>query len=162
MKEIEAIRNHPLFREQYENLKQTEKDRRFCCHQMEHLLDVARIAYILNLEQHLNIRKEVIYAAAILHDIGKNRQYTEGIPHEKTSAQIGELILGDLPAEMFSKEEKRNILQAILGHRRMREEMEPLERLLYTSDKASRKCFDCEAEKVCNWNYKKKNFTIEV
>lgn len=162
MKEIEAIRNHPLFREQYESLKQTEKDRRFCCHQMEHLLDVARIAYILNLEQHLNIRKEVIYAAAILHDIGKNRQYTEGIPHEKTSAQIGELILGDLPAEMFSKEEKRNILQAILGHRRMREEMEPLERLLYTSDKESRKCFDCDAEKECNWNHKKKNFTIEV
>lgn len=162
MKEIEAIRTHPLFIEQYEKLKQTEKDRRFCCHQMEHLLDVARLAYILNLEQHLNIRKEVIYAAAILHDIGKYRQYTEGIPHEKASAQIGELILKDLPDDMFSKEEKESILQAILGHRRIREDMDILERLLYTSDKGSRKCFDCEVEKECNWNYKKKNFTIEV
>lgn len=162
MKEIEAIRTHPLFAEQYEKLKQAEQDRQFCRHQMEHLLDVARIAYIHSLEQHLDIRKEVIYAAAILHDIGKYRQYTHGVPHEKASAEIGGLILEDLPQEMFSEEEKKDILQAILGHRRMREGMSPLERLLYLSDKGSRKCFDCGSEKECNWNYQKKNFTIEV
>lgn len=80
---IEAIRRHPLFQEHYKRLAQAEKDRRFCCHQMEHLLDVARIAYIRNLEAGLGFSKKMIYAAAILHDIGKARQYEEGIPHVK-------------------------------------------------------------------------------
>lgn len=162
MEVIEAIRNHPLYAEQYEKLKQAEEGRRFCCHQMEHLLDVARIAYITSLEQELHIRKEVIYAAALLHDIGKYRQYTEGIPHEKASAQIAEAILNDLPEHVFSMDEKNRILRAILGHRRMRDDMDALERLLYTSDKRSRKCFDCKAEKECDWDARKKNFILEV
>lgn len=162
MKEVEAIRNHPLYVEQYEKLKEAEKDRKFCCHQMEHLLDVARIAYIFSLEQHMSIRKEVIYAAALLHDIGKCRQYMDGTPHEKASAEIADVILGDLPKEMFSGEEKQNIIRAILGHRKYREDMDTLEKLLYTSDKYSRKCFACEVEKECNWDYKKKNFTLDI
>lgn len=159
---IEKIRQHPLYVEYYEKLKQAEKDRVFCCHQMEHLLDVARIAYITSLEQKLGLRKETIYAAALLHDIGKYRQYTEGIPHEKASAKIAEVILEEVPEHTFSKEEKAAILRAVLGHRREREDMEVLERLIYYSDKKSRKCFACEAEKECDWEDTKKNFTIEV
>ena len=75
MEILAEIRKHPLFQEYYDKLKEAERGRKFCRHQMEHLLDVARIAYILNLEQKLGIRKEVIYAAALLHDIGKYRQY---------------------------------------------------------------------------------------
>ena len=71
MKEVEAIRNHPLYEKHYNKLKKTEQERIFCRHQMEHLLDVARIAYIYNLEQGLGITKDVIYGAALLHDIGK-------------------------------------------------------------------------------------------
>lgn len=162
MKTIEEIRQHPLYVDYYEKLRQEEKGRIFCCHQMEHLLDVARIAYITSLEQKLGIRKEVIYAAALLHDIGKYRQYTEGIPHEKASAEIAEVILEELPKGTFSKEEKASILRAILGHRRKREDMEELELLLYNSDKKSRKCFACEAQRECDWDYRKKNLTIEV
>ncbi len=162
MEVIEAIRNHPLYAEQYEKLKQAEEGRKFCRHQMEHLLDVARIAYITNLEQGLQIRKEVIYAAALLHDIGKYRQYTEGIPHEKASARIAEVIFQDLPDLSLSADEKSRILRAILGHRRMRDDMDVLEKLLYASDKQSRKCFDCKAEKDCNWDHRKKNFMPEI
>ena len=53
-------------------MKKFEHDREFCCHQITHLLDVARIAYIKNLEAGLGIDKELIYTAAILHDIGKS------------------------------------------------------------------------------------------
>lgn len=47
---------------------------------MSHLLDVARIAYIRNLEKGYGFRKDVIYAAAVLHDIGKALQYEEKFP----------------------------------------------------------------------------------
>ena len=82
MPRLEAVRNHPLYRENYGLLEEAEQKREFCRHQMPHLLDVARIAYILNLERQLGIEKEVIYTAALLHDIGKFGQYRDGIPHE--------------------------------------------------------------------------------
>ena len=79
MKEIELIRKHPLYLSCCKRLEELERDRQFCRHQMPHLLDVARIAYIRSLENGLGLKKEVIYAAAILHDIGKASQYTEGL-----------------------------------------------------------------------------------
>lgn len=162
MREPEAIRKHPLYAEYYDRLRESEKERKFCCHQMEHLLDVARIAYICNLEKNMGIRKEVIYGAALLHDIGKSRQYEEGIPHEKASATIAKIILEDLPETYYSEEEKHAMLRAVLGHRREREDMEELERLLYLSDKRSRMCFDCGMETECNWSEEKKNLEITV
>ena len=38
---------------------------------MRHFLDVARLAWIAGLEQGLGLDKEIVYAAALLHDIGK-------------------------------------------------------------------------------------------
>ena len=159
MKEIEYIRNHPLFQNAYDRLERAEKDRIFCCHQMDHLLDVARIAYIWSLEQNLGFSKEMIYAAALLHDIRKARQYEEQIPHELASAEIAEQILDETG---FSEEEKEQILIAIRGHRKLRENMTVLEQLLYFSDKKSRQCFVCPAEKLCNWSLEKKNMEIEL
>lgn len=184
MEIIERIRRHPLYQEYYNKLAEIEKERIFCRHQMEHLLDVARIAYIYNLERQLGIRKEVIYAAALLHDIGKSWQYTDGVPHEQASAEIAGQILKEVSAqspkaagvaagnatvenpaaesETFSGEEQREILRAILGHRKKAENMSVLEELLYTSDKQSRMCFACPAERECNWDTKKKNMEIRI
>ena len=75
MLRISYIRKHPLYVSSYQRLQELEQERIFCCHQMNHLLDTARIAYILSLERGIGISKEAIYAAAILHDIGKGRQY---------------------------------------------------------------------------------------
>lgn len=162
MKEIEAIRNHPVYAEYYDKLKKAEAKRRFCRHQIEHFLDVARIAYIINLEDGMGIRKEVIYAAALLHDIGKYRQYKEDVPHEEASARIAGVILEELPERYFSKEEKKEILRAILGHRKERADMGKLERLIYVGDKRSRNCFACESEEECSWSAAKKNMEIEI
>ena len=130
---------------------------------MPHLLDVARIAYILNIEQNLGLEKEVIYAASILHDIGKYAQYEDGTPHEQSGEKIASEILDSLPDDAaFSEEEKRMILTAIRGHRKLREDAKPLERLLYTSDKASRMCFACPAESECDWSADKKNMELEI
>lgn len=163
MEIIEQIRRHPLYQEYYGKLEKLEEKRTFCRHQMGHFLDVARIAYIHNLESEYGIRKEVIYAAALLHDIGKARQYTEGIAHEEASAELAGRILWDMSREGdFSEEERQEILRAILGHRKKREGMSVLEELLYTSDKQSRPCFMCPAERECNWNIQKKNLEVEI
>lgn len=164
---IEAIRRHPIFQEYYKKLELAEHDRKFCRHQMNHLLDVARIAYIQNLEQELGFSKEVIYAAALLHDIGKARQYEEGIPHEIASADLAAVILREVSSQEgntvgFSAEEQQEILRAIRGHRKYRKEMTGLERLLYISDKKSRQCYACPVEKECNWSLEKKNMEIEL
>ena len=163
MKRVNAILAHPLYRECYARLEELEKDRIFCRHQMTHLLDVARIAYISNMEQGLGIEKEVIYAAALLHDIGKYVQYEDGTPHEQWGEKIASEILGSLSEkDAFSDEENRMILTAIRGHRRLREGAEVLEKLLYTSDKASRMCFACPAEGECDWSTEKKNMELKI
>ena len=163
MKRVNAILAHPLYRECYARLEELEKDRIFCRHQMTHLLDVARIAYISNMEQGLGIEKEVIYAAALLHDIGKYVQYEDGTPHEQSGEKIASEILGSLSEkDAFSDEENRMILTAIRGHRRLREGAEVLEKLLYTSDKASRMCFACPAEGECDWSTEKKNMELKI
>ena len=163
MDRVNAIWKHPLYQKYYARIEELEQNRVFCRHQMPHLLDVARIAYIRNLEDDMGFAKDVVYAAAVLHDIGKALQYEARIPHELAGVDIAEQILADLPAEAaYTTDEKRMILTAIKGHRRLREDPEPLEKLLYESDKASRMCFACPAEAQCDWSREKKNMEIEV
>lgn len=136
-----------------------EKERIFCGHGLSHLLDVGRIAYIYCLEEGIGLSKELVYAAALLHDIGRGREYTEGTPHEKAGAELAEIILKDTG---FSGEEQNLILSAILSHRRnSTEERNILGEILYMADKKSRCCFMCSAEKECNWKEERKNKTIE-
>ena len=71
MERIQKILNHPLYQEQFKLLQDAEKDREFCRHTMEHFVDVARLMYIYTLEEKTNVSKELIYAAALLHDIGR-------------------------------------------------------------------------------------------
>ena len=163
MDRVNAIWKHPLYQKYYARIEELEQNRVFCRHQMPHLLDVARIAYIRNLEDDMGFAKDVVYAAAVLHDIGKALQYEARIPHELAGVDIAEQILADLPAEAaYTTDEKRMILTAVKGHRRLREDPEPLEKLLYESDKASRMCFACPAEAQCDWSREKKNMEIEV
>ena len=54
-----------------ENIEKKERNRFFCRHGMEHLIAVARIAYIISLEEESGISKDIIYAASLLHDIGR-------------------------------------------------------------------------------------------
>lgn len=162
-KRLSFIRRHPLYASSLHRLEELEKTRIFCRHQTDHLLDVARIAHILNLEERLGLSRDLIYTAALLHDIGKSRQYEEGIPHETASADLAERILSDMPSDLaFTSEEQLQILTAIRGHRKPRSCAGPLESLLYKSDKMSRTCFACPAEPECNWDSAKKNTEIQL
>lgn len=161
MERINWILKHPLYISSYNHLENIEKERIFCCHQMPHLLDVARIAYIRNLEEELGIDKAVIYASALLHDIGKGKQYEEKIPHEVASEAIAEEILSSMPEQLtFTLDEQQMIFSAIRNHRKPSSAASVLDKLLYESDKASRNCFCCPASEECNWSQDKKNKEI--
>lgn len=135
-----------------------EADRRFCRHDMVHFLDVARIAMIINLEEKMGIPEDLIYGAALLHDIGKYRQYEEGVPHEQASALIAPEILRDCG---FDEKETNVIKDAILQHRNSGMIPErSLRGVLYRADKASRPCFACKAAENCNWKEGRKNKNI--
>lgn len=158
MARVNAIWHHPLYQKNLNELIRLEKDRIFCRHTPEHFLDVARLAYIFALERGLVCSRELIYCTALLHDIGRAKQYADGTPHDEAGVQIAEKILSDLN---FTPEEKSQILTAIGEHRSLGENVPPLSQILYEADKKSRMCFLCPAEQECYWSSDKKNMTIQ-
>ena len=96
-------------------------------------------------------------------DIGKDEQYESGISHDVASERVADAILGGMPEDVaFEPADAAAIKTAILGHRKLRVNSQPLERLLYAADKASRACFACPARNACNWSDDKKNLSIRV
>lgn len=160
MERVNAILNHETYRHCLGQIRECEKDRIFCHHDMAHFLDVARIACLINMEEHMEVSKERIYAAALLHDIGRHLQYLEGIPHEIASGQIAPAILKECG---FTEEETEEIHEAIIQHRNSAvKEKRTLAGLIYRGDKLSRSCFGCSAEELCNWKKEKKNLKITL
>lgn len=135
-----------------------EKDRIFCRHGMQHLLDVARIGYIMSLEKELRIDKSMIYATALLHDVGRWKQYKDGEPHEVVGVELSKDILLQ---SGYNSEEIAIILEAIGNHRKKDNIEGSLSDIISKSDKLSRGCFNCLAEKQCNWVEEKKNLNIQ-
>lgn len=155
MVRVDKILEHPSFRENLQKNMEAEIDRRFCRHDMTHFLDVARIGALINLEEGREISRDLIYGAALLHDLGKHRQYREGIPHEQAGAAMAPGILADCG---YDREEAEAVRAAILRHRDPDAAAEPgLTGILYRADKASRPCFCCPAQKDCSWKEGKKN-----
>ena len=105
------------------------------------------------LEQQLPVDREVVYAAALLHDIGRVAQMEHAIPHEQASVEFAKQILPDAG---FNEEELREVTVAILSHREDCSVSE-LGKILYQADKRSRACWCCGASDLCNWPDEKKN-----
>ena len=157
MDRVNQIWKHPLYQTELHKLQLLEADREFCRHTPEHFLDVARLAYIRALEENYSVSKELIYCTALLHDIGRARQYEDGTPHDEAGAVIAEQILKELG---FSPEEIQAIVSAMRGHRAETNQT-ILGQLIYRADKKSRNCFSCKAEQECYWSSAKKNMTIQ-
>ena len=155
MNNIDVIMSNKLYKEALKKLSEYERDREFCNHTIEHFIDVSRIAYIMVLEEGLKVSKDVIYAIGLLHDIGRVRQYEEGIHHDIASVEMSREILKETS---FTEQEINIILNGIANHRK--ESDNKLEEIIYKADKLSRQCFNCKAEKECYWSSEKKNFKI--
>lgn len=159
MKRVNLIFGNEAYQQLLRRLNEMEKNRFFCCHTIEHFLDTARIMYIISLEEKLPLPKDIIYAAALLHDMGRVMQYESNIPHDRAGADLAAAIL---PECGFDIPETEQIQKAILSHRTSGadEENNLLGSLLYRADKLSRLCFCCRAEKECYWDQGRKNMEI--
>ncbi len=157
MKRIDAILKSEQFQYGMERIAVLEQDRIFCCHGFSHLLDVARIAWIIVLEEQLPLQKDLVYGAALLHDLGRYRQYEEKIPHHKASADLASIVL---PKAGYTAEEVALIADAIGQHGTVPQEQGTLARVLYRADKLSRNCFQCAAQAECKWDLDIRNKTI--
>ena len=149
MKKVNDILNNTLYKENLEKLLKYEEKREFCRHDLKHFIDMARIAYIMVLE------KGLPYAKELLHDIGRVKQYEEGIPHHIASVELSKEILKKID---FTEEEKNIIIKSIQNHRK--EADDELSLIIYRSDKLSRECFNCKAINDCYWSDEKKNLKI--
>lgn len=156
MERINKILNNKNYKSYLEKIYNFEKDRIFCNHNLEHFLSMSRIAYIMILENNINISKEVVYAVGLLHDIGRWQQYDTGINHNEASVNLSVGILKDCG---FTKEEEVLILRAISSHRVVSKDK--VNEIFYKADKLSRNCIECNAKKECNWNNDKKNLNIK-
>lgn len=154
MQRCNNIYNHPLFVERTNIIKEKEADRIFCLHNFSHALDVARIGYIMILEQGLNIDKELFYSAALLHDAGR---YSDK-PHNESGAELAQKVMPDCG---FTDEETSLVSNAILGHRESTQ-ADMFSKILYEADKRSRVCFTCKAQEECYWKDEIRNQNISI
>lgn len=158
LERVNRILQNKRYQEYVEKNASHEVDRVFCHHDMEHFLAVARIGFLLNETEKYGQKKEFIYAAALLHDIGRWQQYETGEDHALVSSLLAPEILKECG---FLKEEVEAIAFAIKTHREAeRKEEKSLNGLLYRADKLSRSCFACKEEKNCNWKEGKKNLNL--
>jgi uncharacterized protein len=147
---IEQILSHPSYLEYLRQNESAEKDRIFCKHNFDHLLAVARLTYIFLLEDgNPYITREMAYAAALLHDIGRWQEYSSGLDHGLASADLAGPILDDAG---FDRDETVLITKAIQQHRLAETtavHRSPLSRALKKADRYARLCFSCEARDQC-------------
>jgi HD superfamily phosphodiesterase len=145
MKRVNEILRDETYNEYLQKIERLEDDRIFCRHDLPHFLDVCRIAWILNLEQGLNLDRELIYAAGLLHDIGRWVQYETGEKHDLASERLSGAILDRCG---FTEDEIAQIKKAIRNHRKLKDG-DILCRIIFESDKLSRNCFCCPAAAQC-------------
>lgn len=145
MDRINCILENEDFKTYLKTNETLETERIFCHHDINHFLDVSRVASIINLEKGYGLDKELIYAAGLLHDIGRWVEYQEGKDHAIASAELAEAILIKCG---FMQEELNEIITAIKAHRD-KQQTTNLGRVLYEADKTSRACYSCNARGQC-------------
>lgn len=155
------ILTDPVFQEHMKIINESEKDRIFCCHGIAHLADTARISYIISLENSAGIPKDIIYAAALVHDLGRACSDTD-VPHSVAGLKAAEKILENCG---YTGDEIALVTDAVSAHSHKNEtpdisSLSDLSAILSKADTLSRQCFCCPALDECNWPGEKINRTL--
>lgn len=156
MERIQPVLQHPMYRDALQRIDALEHDRIYCRHGLPHLLDVARMAALLAVDRGAAYPRDVIYAAALLHDVGRLKQYTTGQPHAQAGIPLAAEILRDTA---FTAEEQAEILQAV-GQHQTGAAPDSLAQIIFEADHASRMCFACPAADSCYWPEGQRNHTV--
>jgi 2-amino-4-hydroxy-6-hydroxymethyldihydropteridine diphosphokinase len=146
MDRVNKILHHEEYREHLKKIAALEVERIFCKHDLPHFLDVCRVGWILALEEKASLQKETVYAAGLLHDVGRWIQYETEEDHALASARLCTEILKECN---YTPEEIETIEEAIAKHRTKEEAGTRLTSILYRADKLSRSCYACEALGAC-------------
>ena len=157
MDRVERILQDTFYKKQIKKIYESEYDRIFCRHGFGHAVSVARIAYILAMEEGLRLRKDVIYGAALLHDAGRYTPEEKEMSHHAAGALYAR---GVLEKAGYTKEETDLMCNAIREHKDPGDRRDTLDSVLYRADKLSRNCFLCDAREECYWSEERKNHTI--
>ena len=113
MQRIDNILKNETYRFLMGMIRERELARIFCCHGLDHCLDVARIAYMLDMDEGAGIDRELIYAAALLHDVGRADPDNTGMEHHILSVRYA----GDILRQCgFEEDETEIICDAIGSH----------------------------------------------
>jgi len=160
---IKAILEHEEFIKRNKLIDMYEVDRKFCLHNLQHFLDTSRLTYILVLENNqykklfpgrdIEEVKELVYAAGLLHDLGRVEQYLEGTDHALVSSKIAKDIMEDVG---FAVENIEIVSQAIGEHREYSETNSSFGKKLYEGDKLTRQCQSCKVFDECKNELKHK------
>lgn len=156
---VDNILKDPLYKMCLERNATWEQNRRFCRHDLQHMLDVARITYILMLEgscldkaavtgiSNTSLKsKEIIYAAGLLHDMARWLEYETGEDHAAASARMAGPVL---ERAGFDPVEQEIITTAIGEHRNAGTEASLLGQYICRADDLARPCNRCAARDEC-------------
>ncbi|MFZ5646096.1 MAG: HD domain-containing protein [Bacillota bacterium] len=158
LKRIELIKEDPFYLECLSLNGDRERDRLFCRHDYKHMLLVSQISCkIINeissldgLAREVNggamEALEVIYAAGLLHDIGRWRQYDTGVDHALVGSGMAVPLL---ERAGFAKREIEIVTRAIREHRKAGPGSSYLGRVICLADDLSRSCNSCGARFEC-------------
>lgn len=159
MERCGLILKNKTFLNQLSLIEKAESDRIYCKHGIEHLMDVARGGYIIALENGIEISKDIIYAAALVHDIGRYEQYISGKDHHIEGGKIAAKILQECG---FSESEREMIVEAVVNHRKISNCINNLADIIALADKKTRMCMLCSARNTCNWGEYERNIIPEI
>lgn len=159
MKRLEMLLGDRRYQEYLAGNARHEFQRRFCRHDFQHMLDVARICYIMVLEAGAAGRlveecglpgketlKEIIYTAGLVHDIARWRQYETGEDHGEAGARLARPLL---VRAGFAGGELESITAAVREHRTGAAKTTLLGELLCRADDLSRPCSQCRVKDEC-------------
>lgn len=154
MQKCSSILHNPEFQKLLSDIDEAEKDRIYCKHGIEHLMDTARAGYIIALENKISIPKEIIYGAALMHDIGRYAQYAGIAEHHVAGA---EAALKILPQCGYTDDEVSLIADAVREHRCQPCKIQTLGDVISAADKQTRMCMLCKAADTCKWSENERN-----
>ena len=171
MKYTEKLLQNPGFRKIQAEIRQWEITRIYCHHELAHSMDVARMAWIYFLEdcqkEHLFLepmqleeKKDFIYVCALLHDIGRAKQYETGVHHSVGGQALAECLLLAIGAPETWKDP---VLHIVAGHHacgRTDESERQIAGYIDRADHDCRPCFLCEGRDTCKWGQKEQNHTF--